>query len=108
MATPSTVPPPTPLVRMIGESKWLAGVMVLQANPDQKECWVAEHCSGYKYILERKTDTQYVQKTYAMGVLVSERPMEVNASLIPPGTTPFAGNLMDPNASADAYVNMFK
>lgn len=96
------------LVREIGDSKWLAGVMVLQANPDQKECWVAEHCSGYKYVLERNSANEYIQKTYVMDVLVSERPMKVSASLIPSETKPSEGNLLDPTASTNAYLGLFK
>jgi hypothetical protein len=74
-STDATVPvnlPPSPpaimpsfLRREINDSKWWAGVSVLEANPHESECWVADHYSGYKYILSRgEKKGEYVKNTY--------------------------------------------
>jgi hypothetical protein len=70
-------------VREIGDSKWIGGAWLLQANPNQRECWIAENCTGYRYILERGTQpNEYIQKTYWNESLVKSIPMTVEPSPI--------------------------
>ena len=105
------------VVRMIGDHKWYNGVLVLQANPDQKECWVAEHYSGYKYILERGSEPgTYLQKTYCGDTLMRISTMEVpHSSLNPVVDDPDpvvdndnAGKLLNPDEARKAFENVCK
>lgn len=118
---PSTLP--TFLRRDIGDSKWWAGVSVLEANPAESECWVAEHYTGFKYILSRGTKKgEYVKNTYHKNihepgsdyVLVSQHPFttvvaeaeaeEVNEN---PQDTEKSTRLADADAARDAYLSLF-
>jgi hypothetical protein len=53
------------LSRQIGEHKWWAGVAYLEQQPDMKEITVAEHWTGWRYVLARtKSSTIFVKLTF--------------------------------------------
>ena len=61
----SVYPPPMPLIRQIGEHKWYAGVAYLSKHPQENEVVVAEHYTGWNYVLARSPNANvFIQKTY--------------------------------------------
>jgi hypothetical protein len=115
------LPPPLPnpcfLRREIKDSKWWAGVSVLEANPQESECWVAEHYTGYKYVLSRgETPGEYIKNTYYKNthvegseyVLQSQCPFIVNYEPAAPATPAVSDRLKDPGAAREAYIALCK
>jgi hypothetical protein len=109
-STDATVPvnlPPSPppimpsfLRREINDSKWWAGVSVLEANPHESECWVADHYSGYKYILSRgEKKGEYVKNTYYKNTYVE------GSEYVLQSQCPFIVKPVDENDSADAATD---
>jgi hypothetical protein len=81
-------PPRPPILfrspRQIGMNKWMLGALTLMAYPTQNECWVAEHYTGYNYILERSdTPEEFLQKTFHNDRLVNTETMRVPNQNVP-------------------------
>lgn len=61
----------TGLCRQIGEHKWYAGVSYLSYNPDKNDITVAEHYTGWRFVLMRtKSQNVFVTLTYYHNKLV--------------------------------------
>jgi hypothetical protein len=70
---------PLPLVRQIGEHKWIAGLNHLQNNPQINQISVASNYSGWEYILARGTNNKsFLQQTFSANNLVSSSIMIIN------------------------------
>ncbi len=75
----SSAPPPLPLVRQIGEHKWIAGLNHLHNNSHINQISVASNYSGWEYILARGTNNKtFLQQTFYANNLVSSSIMIIN------------------------------
>jgi hypothetical protein len=111
------IPPPPFLRREIKDSKWWAGVSVLEANPNESECWVAEHYTGYKYVLTRGKKGEYIKNTYFKNtyvegsdyVLISQCPFTTGKDTeVQSETVEKSSRLADPESAQAAYISLLR
>ena len=70
---------PLPLVRQIGDHKWIIGLNHLQNNSHVNQISVASNYNGREYILARTTDNNtFLQQTFYDNNLISSSVMIIN------------------------------
>jgi hypothetical protein len=75
----TSAPSQLPLVRQIGQDKWLYGLSHLHSNSYINQITVASDYSGWKYILARTTNKKtFLQQTFYTNNLMSSSIMIIN------------------------------
>ncbi len=83
--------PPIPLTRQIGECKWQHAAAVLLQSPDKQMTPVAEHYSGWRYVLVRSEEKNIlIRRIYNDSKLIEELRWNIETEISPgfPRTIP--------------------